>query len=348
MNPLDTCSSFMTAYCKGSEARTVGADHLARMLKAPGVKDLVAAAHDTDLGRYLEERLPTGFDEADESLWRYLEGCFSSLERLTRFPREMREILAAWLLKYDLANVTAALRGLGSGRSARMIPLGALSTKGALEALAAAPDADTIAAIVAECKLAGFAAPLAAWRAAPDGAGRLAAEGELSKACLRELASVARKFGRGGPLARAVGLLIDCANLQLAFRAAIGNLGPGAAGAAVEGGASISAELARELALLKPAEIPARIAATPHAAAAAEVAAQWSRTSSAAAVEDVLARHRLALLRDALAARLLSPVLIAWYAALKEAETRNVRLLLKAKFDELPEERVRDSLVPIW
>lgn len=348
MNPLDTCSSFMTAYCKGAEARMIGADHLARMLKAPGVKDLVAAAHDTDLGRYLEEHLPGAFDEADESLWRYLEGCFAALERLTRFPPEMREILAAWLLKYDLVNVTAALRGLGSGRAARMIPLGAIHAKGGLEALAAAPDADAIAAITAECRLAAFAAPLAAWRAASDAGGKLAAEGELSKACLRELAKVARKFGAGSPLDRAVRLLIDCANLQLAFRAAIGNLGHGAAGAAVEGGFSISPELARELAGMKVAEIPARIANTPHAAAAAEVAAQWSRTSSAAAVEDVLARHRLALLREALAMRLLSPVLVAWYAALKEAEARNVRLLLKAKFDELPEERVRESLVPPW
>lgn len=348
MNPLDTCSSFMTAYCKGAEARMIGADHLARMLKAPGVKDLVAAAHDTDLGRYLEEHLPAAFDEADESLWRYLEGCFASLDRLTRFPPAMREILAAWLLKYDLANVTAALRGLGSGRAARMIPLGAIHATGGLEALAAAPDADAIAAVVAECKLASFAGPLAEWRAAADSAGKLAAEGELSKVCLRELANVGRKFGAGSPLARAVGLVIDCANLQLAFRASIGNLGPAAAGAAVEGGVSISPGLARELAGMKVAEIPARIANTPHAAAAAEVAAQWARTSSAAAVEDVLARHRLALLRDALAMRLLSPVLVAWYAALKETETRNVRLLLKAKFDELAEERVRESLVPPW
>lgn len=348
MHPLDTCSSFMTAYCKGAEARMIGADHLGRMLKAPNVKDLVAAAHDTDLGRYLEEHLPGSFDEADESLWRYLEGCFAALERLTRFPAEMREILAAWLLKYDLANVTAALRGLGSGRAARMIPLGRIRAKGGLEALAAAADADAIAAVAAECSLGAFAGPLAAWRAASEPAARLAAEGELSKACLRELAKVARTFGAGSPLVRAVGLLIDCANLQLAFRAAVGSLGPAAAGAAVEGGLSISPQLARELAGMKVAEIPARIANTPHGAAAAEVAAQWARTSRAAAVEDVLARHRFAVLRDALAMRLLSPVLVAWYAALKETETRNVRLLLKAKFDELAEERVRESLVPPW
>ena len=348
MNPLDTCNPFMTAYCKGAEARIIGADHLARMLKAASVKDLVATVHDTDLGRYLEEHLPTGFDEADEGLWRYLDGCFASLERLTRFPREMREILAAWLLKYDLANVTAALRGLASGRTARMIPLGAIHAKGGLEALAAAQDADAITAVVNECKLAAFAAPLASWRAASDDGAKLAAESEFSKACLGELAKVARKFGKNSPLVRAVGLLIDCANLQLAFRATIGNLGPSAADAAVEGGFSISREATRELAGMKVAEIPVRIATTPHAGAAAEIAAAWARNASAAVVEDVLSRHRFNLLREALAMRLLSPVLIAWYLALKEAETRNVRLLLKAKFDELAEERVRESLVPPW
>jgi vacuolar-type H+-ATPase subunit C/Vma6 len=348
MNPFDTCNPFMTAYCKGAEARMIGTDHLPRMLKAPGVKDLVAAVHDTDLGRYLEEHLPAGFDDADECLWRYLDGCFGALERLTRFPREMREILAAWLLKYDLANVTAALRGIGSGRAARMIPIGVIHARGGLEALAAAQDADTVASIVSECKLATFAAPLASWRAAADEGAKLAAEGELSKVCLLSLAKVAKKFGVNAPLARAVGLLIDCVNLQLAFRAAIGNLGPAAADAAVEGGFSISREVTRELAGMKVAELPARLANTPHGAAATEIATAWARSASAAVVEDVLSRHRFVLLRNALAMRLLSPVLVAWYLTLKEAEARNVRLLLKAKFDELPEERVRESLVPLW
>jgi vacuolar-type H+-ATPase subunit C/Vma6 len=229
-----------------------------------------------------------------------------------------------------------------------MIPIGAIHAQGGLEALAAAPDAEAVAAVVAACKLGVFAAPLAAWRAAADPAARLAAEGELSRACLRELAKVARTFGKNSPLDRAVALLADCANLQLACRAVIGNLGPGAANAAVEGGFSISPALTRELAGMKIAEIPARIAVTPHAAAASDIVAQWTRTANAAAIEDVLSRHRLALLREALAMRLLSPVLVAWYAALKEAETRNVRLLLKAKFDELPEDRVRESLVPLW
>jgi vacuolar-type H+-ATPase subunit C/Vma6 len=348
MNPLDTCNPFMTAYCKGAEARMVGADHLARILKAPGVKDLVAIAHDTDLGRHLEDNLPGAFDEADETLWRYLDGCFASLERLTRFPGEMREILAAWLLKYDVTNITAALRGIASGRTVRMIPIGTIHAKGGLEALAAAEDADTVSAIVHECKLAVFAAPLASWRAAPDDTARLIAESGFSRASLASLADVARKFGAKAPFARAVGLLIDCANLQLALRAMIGGLGATAADAAVEGGFSISRETTREIAGMKVADVPARLENTPHAGAAAEIAAGWARSGSAAVVEDVLSRHRFALVRDALAMRLLSPVLLAWYLTLKEAETRNVRLLLKAKFDELPEERIRESVVPIW
>jgi vacuolar-type H+-ATPase subunit C/Vma6 len=118
--------------------------------------------------------------------------------------------------------------------------------------------------------------------------------------------------------------------------------------AAVEGGFSISREVTRELAGMKVAELSARLANTPHGAAATEIAAEWTRGGSAAVVEDVLSRHRFVLLRDALAMRLLSPVLVAWYLTLKETEARTVRLLLKAKFDELPEERVRESLVPLW
>jgi vacuolar-type H+-ATPase subunit C/Vma6 len=229
-----------------------------------------------------------------------------------------------------------------------MIPIGAIHAKCGLEALAAAPDADAIAAVVEACRLTAFTAPLAAWRVATDDGARLAAEAGFVRAGLTSLADVARKFGGKGPLARAVSLLIDCANLQLALRAMIGNLGAGAADAAVEGGFSISRETAREILGMKMTDVPARLENTPHAGAAAEIAAGWARSGSAAVIEDVLSRHRFALVREALSMRLLSPVLVAWYLTLKEAETRNVRLLLKAKFDELPEERIRESLVPIW
>jgi vacuolar-type H+-ATPase subunit C/Vma6 len=348
MNPLDTCNPFMTAYCKGAEARVITSDHLARMLKASGVKDMVVIVRDTDLGRHLEEHVPAGFGEADDCLWRYLGGCFGALERLTRFPREMRGILDAWLLKYDLANVKAALHGIAAGRKARMIPIGAIHARGALEALSAAQDVDTVAGIANECQLAGFAAPLAAWRDAQDAGGRLQAEAALTKEYYRALLKVARSFGGNGPLAMAIGLLIDCANLQMALRAVIGGLGPAAADAAIEGGFSISRETTRELLGMKIAEVPARLENTPHGVAAREIAGAWAKSASAAAVEDVLARHRFTLVREALAMRLLSPVLVAWYVVLKEAEARNVRLLLKARFDDLPEDRVRESLVPIW
>ncbi len=350
MNPLDTSNPFMTAYCKGAEARMISAEHLARMLKASGVKDMVVMARDTDLGRHLEDRVPSTFDEADDCLWGYLADRFAALERLTRFPREMREILGAWLLKYDAANVKAALHAVArpGGGAARMIPLGRIHGRGGLERMAAAADAEAIAAVVAECKLAAFAAPLAAWIAAADRAGRLRAEEDLTRQAFRALSTVARGYGAGSPLARAIGLLVDCANLQLTLRAIAGEVGPAAGDAAFEGGFSISTDLVRELLSLKLAEVPARLDTTPHGAAAAEIAAAWSRTSSLAAIEDVLAKHRFALLREALAARLLSPVLIAWYIALKETETRNVRLLFKAQFDGLPPDRVKESLVPIW
>jgi len=317
------------------------------MLKASGVKEMVVAVRDTDLGRHLEENLPAGFDEADECLWTYLGGCYGALERLTRFPPEMRAILAAWLLKFDLANIKAALHGIAAGRTGRMIPIGTIHAKGALQALSAAADVDAVAGIVHECRLAGIAAPLAAWRDAQDAGGRLQAESALSREYYRALLEVGRTFGRSGPLATAIGLLIDCANLQMALRAVIGELGSAAADAALDGGFSISRETARELAGIKVADVPARLENTPHGAAAREIAAAWARNGSAAAVEDVLARHRFTLVREALAMRLLSPVIVAWYVVLKEAETRNVRLLLKARFDELPEERVRESLVPI-
>jgi vacuolar-type H+-ATPase subunit C/Vma6 len=51
------------------------------------------------------------------------------------------------------------------------------------------------------------------------------------------------------------------------------------------------------------------------------------------------------LVKGILSPRVLSPLVIAWYLFLKELEMRNLRLILKAMFDNIPLEEIRQYLV---
>jgi len=56
-------------------------------------------------------------------------------------------------------------------------------------------------------------------------------------------------------------------------------------------------------------------------------------------------RHRFRLLREILSPRVLTPLVLAWYLIVKELEVRNLRLILKATFDAVPVEEIREYLV---
>jgi vacuolar-type H+-ATPase subunit C/Vma6 len=43
----------------------------------------------------------------------------------------------------------------------------------------------------------------------------------------------------------------------------------------------------------------------------------------------------------------LTPLVIAWYLTIKELEVRNLRLVLKAVFDAVPVEEIREYLITV-
>jgi vacuolar-type H+-ATPase subunit C/Vma6 len=51
------------------------------------------------------------------------------------------------------------------------------------------------------------------------------------------------------------------------------------------------------------------------------------------------------LLKEMLSPRVLTPLVIAWYLIVKEIEIRNLRLVLKATFDTIPVEEIKEYLV---
>jgi len=64
-------------------------------------------------------------------------------------------------------------------------------------------------------------------------------------------------------------------------------------------------------------------------------------------VNEVSDEHRFRLLREMLSPRVFSPLVLVWYLALKEAEVRNLRLVLKATFDAVPLADIREYLVSV-
>lgn len=347
MNPFDAKNPFMTACIKGAEARVVDSDHLSRMLKASGVKDLLAVIRDTHLGQYLENPPPKSFDEADEGLWRYLGDNLQEMRALRQLPRDMRRVLEAYLVKYDVANIRAVLRTRpASGRAARLVPLGVLRDRGRLADLAGCSDPQALAALLDESGLKPYASIVRRCRPADEPGARLALEAGLYREYYRGLLAAARRSRHGALLARAFGGLIDLANIQMAVRAIVAGIGAQAADFLLEGG-TLAIERVRELTGAKLAEVPGRLEGTSYREAAEEFVAGYAGSRDAGAIEETLEKHRFRLVRDALSQRLLSPALIGWYLVLKEVEMRNVRLLLKAAFDDLPLDGVRGRLVMV-
>jgi vacuolar-type H+-ATPase subunit C/Vma6 len=62
-------------------------------------------------------------------------------------------------------------------------------------------------------------------------------------------------------------------------------------------------------------------------------------------VEEIIEKSRFRLIKEILSPRVLSPLMIAWYLILKEVEIRNLRLTLKAMFDNVAVEEMRNYLV---
>ena len=78
---------------------------------------------------------------------------------------------------------------------------------------------------------------------------------------------------------------------------------------------------------------------------AEEVVSSYDRTKNIAIVGEIIEKHKFRLSKELLSPRVLSPLMIAWYLVLKEVEIRNLRLTLKAMFDNIPIEGIRNCLV---
>lgn len=347
---LSTGYAFISAYLKGEESRLVTSDHVDNILRTSKIQDALGVIKDTDIGSYLEEIPPKffkDFDDIEECLWIYFGDCLERLKWFRVLPADILKVLSSYKVKCDVSNVKAALRGILTGKKARMIPVGVIHDYGLLDELSEAETLDSIIELLMRCKLEDYAYLLREHEELINGGlkSRLLAEVRLDGRYYKNIIDVTKGMKDGRLFSKAFGIIIDLTNLQIICRSIIEGIGPEAAEFTLAGGYMITSEAAGELLSLKLSDIPGRLENTQYRNVAEEVSKDYDRTKDITVVEQVIEKHKFSLVKEILSPRVLSPLMIAWYLFIKEIEMRNLRLILKAMIDNLPLEEIRDYLV---
>lgn len=337
--------AFISAYLKGQEARLVTSEHIDSLLTAPSIQDALATVRETDVGSYLEELPVRTFDYLDECLWRYLAQRFAYIEWLKLVPQDVLKMLRAYTMKYDIFNIKAALQSIWAAKKARMIPVGRIHNNGLLDELSNAESVDDIIHLLVKCKLGDYIPALEQHKTDESAQSKLLVQARLDGEYYKNLLNTARRVKDGHLLFRAIGLIIDLANLQIASRAIIEGIGLQVTELTIAGGNELTDEAIKELLSLKMADMPARLGNSKYSDVAKEILVSYDRTKSITAVDEIIDKHKFRMLKEMLALKLLSPLVVAWYLILKEVEVRNLRLVLKAIVDGVPVQEIKDYLV---
>ncbi len=342
---LDTRYPFLSAYLKGEEARLVTSDHIDRMSKVSSIQDILEIIKETNIGSYLEGVLVETFDDLDEHLWMYFGECLERLEWFKPVPAGILKILKAYIAKYDVLNIKAAVQAISTGKQARKIPIGVIHNYGLLDELYSAENMDGIIELLTKCKLGNYASILEECKIDGEVESRLLAEARLDGEYYKNLLDITKGIKDGSILSKAFGIIIDMTNLQVILRAIITGMGPGAAEYAISSGYMVSSDAIKELLSLKLADIPGRLENAQYRNVVEEVVASYDGTKNIAVVDEIIEKHKFRLSKEMLSPRVLSPLMAAWYLILKEVEIRNLRLILKAMFDNISVEEIRNCLV---
>jgi len=337
--------AFISACLKGEEPKTVTSEHIDRMMTAPNLPDALAIIRDTDIGSYLEESPVGTSDDLDECLWRYLAQRIDYVESFKFLPKDVLKVSRAYIVKYDVSNIKAALQGISTGKEARMLPVGIIHNNGLLDELSKAEDVDDIAQLLIKCKLGDYVPALEQYKTEKDSKSKFAAEAKLDGEYYKNMLNMTRRIKDGSVLAKAFGLVIDLTNLQIVLRAIIEGIGLDVGELTIAGGYRITDKTLKELLSFKIADIPARLEDAQYQDIANEVSTNYDKAKSITAVDEVIDKHKFRILREILSPRVLSPLVMAWYLVLKEVEIRNLRLVLKAIGDGVPVQEIKELLV---
>lgn len=337
--------AFIAAYLKGLEAKNITSEHFDKMMTVSNLQDALAIIGETDIGSYLEESPPRTFDEIDERLWRFLSQRITHVESFKFLPRDIKKILNLYVVKYDVLNVKAALRGISNGKKARMIPIGIIYHNGLLNELSNAENVDDIIQLLTQCRLGDYIYALEEYKMDKSEKATLLVEAGLDSQYYRNLLYKIRRTKGRSVLMKAFGLLIDLTNLRTISRAIIQGMGAGAAEFIVVKGYRIKGKAIKQLVTATVADMAAKLEDTGYTDIAKEMATAYDKSKNIAAVDQIIDKHKFVMLKELLSPRLLFPTTMVWHLVLKETEMRNLRLVLKAIVDGVPVQEIRNYLV---
>jgi len=336
--------AFISAYLKGEESKVVTPDHVDRIAKASNIQDALETIRETDVGSYLEELTVKTFDDVDEYLWRYFVQRVNYIESFKFLPADVLKLSRAYITKYDVLNIKAALQSISTDKKSRMIPVGIIHRNGLLGELSSVKNLDDIVELLINCKLGGYVPALEGYEPTGGAKYKLLVEARLDSEYYKSMSNMARGIKDGSVLSKAFGLIIDLTNLQIASRAIIEGIGLDASECIIPGGYIITNKAIRDLLSLKLTDMPQRLENPQYRRVAEEVLSSYDKTKSITAVEEIIDKHKFSLLKEILSPRVLSPLMMAWYLILKEFEIRNLRLILKAIADGVPVGEIKEYL----
>lgn len=342
---LDGGYAFISAYLKGEEAKTVAPGHLTGMGRAVRVQDILSAIGGTDIGAYLEGVPINTFDEVDRQLWTYFGGCVERLEWFSGIPEDIIRISRAYTAKYDVLNLKSFLQVTNSATNAIFVPVGTIYRKGQLDELQEATDVVAVMTVLNNCGLQDYAEVIREYDIEGGAKARRVTEVRLEELYQENLMTAAGKVKDGEVLTRVFGGSTDLKNLRIALRASIGGMSADAADYASSGGYMISRGMVAEMISVKPGEIAGKLEGTQYRTIVEEILTAYEREKNVSVIDEIIEKHGLTMMKDVLAPRVLSPLVAVWYLIIKEIEMRNVRLLCKAVFDNIPVDEVKEYLV---
>ncbi|MBW2561801.1 MAG: V-type ATPase subunit [Deltaproteobacteria bacterium] len=343
MNLISARYAFMSAYLKGEESRAVTSEQIGEVLqRSATMQDALEILGDTDIGEYLLDQPIKTFDDADEHLWMYLDGCLGRFEGFD-IPADMLRIARLYAEKYDVLNIRIALRVILKKVPSSMVPVGAIHSGGYLHELSAAKEKEELSSILATCNLGDY---IQAIEEISEKDPQSVSEGEVALQNLyhHKVLEAFRGMADGDLLEKAFRIGIDMANLRTVFRISLG--GGQATGAPVlSGGRMLSENTVQELLTLKMAEITGRLEDTGYHVMAQEVSKGYEKGTEITAIDKVTETHQFRMLKDLLSPRILSTSNMLWYLLLKELEIRNLRLTFKMLADGIPPAEIKDLVI---
>ncbi len=337
--------AFISAYLKGEEARIVSSEHLNALMKAPGYQDAVDAIRDTDIGNYLEGLDVQTFDELDEHLWKYFNGCLERITWFTGTPDLVKQIVEIYKEKWDIQNIKTGLQNIITGTKAKGIPAGSIYSNGSLESMMNAETLDEIKSVLNAGKLNDYAAELEKYRAEDGIKSDVLTDTTLESLYYRKLVKAVKKGKDNAVLLKVVYTIVDIVNLQIILRAVISESGTNASGKTITGGYNIPDNAVRDLLSQKYQDIASKIDNPVLHEIIEEIVAGYDRDKNVSVIDEAIDKHKFRIIRDMISPRIMSAAVPIWYLILKEIELRNVRLILKATLDAIPSEEIRNYLV---